>query len=131
MKLKRFIPLLISAAIFVPMLFVHSCANTTQAPTGGLKDTLTPLIIDINPLPGAVGVPVSGAKIIFRFDEYVNIKNPKNIFLSPPQAKPPKARIKDKFLVVQFEEPLDSNTTYTLNLTNALADNNEGNMFPG
>ena len=88
-------------------------------------------IIDINPLPGAVGVPVSGAKIIFRFDEYVNIKNPKNIFLSPPQAKPPKARIKDKFLVVQFEEPLDSNTTYTLNLTNALADNNEGNMFPG
>ena len=131
MKLKRFIPLLISAAIFVPMLFVHSCANTTQAPTGGLKDTLPPLIIDINPLPGAVGVPVSGAKIIFRFDEYVNIKNPKNIFLSPPQAKPPKARIKDKFLVVQFEEPLDSNTTYTLNLTNALADNNEGNMFPG
>ena len=131
MKLKRFIPLLISAAIFVPMLFVHSCANTTQAPTGGLKDTLPPLIIDINPLPGAVGVPVSVAKIIFRFDEYVNIKNPKNIFLSPPQAKPPKARIKDKFLVVQFEEPLDSNTTYTLNLTNALADNNEGNMFPG
>ncbi len=76
MKLKRFIPLLISAAIFVPMLFVHSCANTTQAPTGGLKDTLPPLIIDINPLPGAVGVPVSGAKIIFRFDEYVDIKNP-------------------------------------------------------
>ena len=42
MKLKRFIPLLISAAIFVPMLFVHSCANTTQAPTGGLKDTVEP-----------------------------------------------------------------------------------------
>ena len=30
-----------------------------------------------------------------------------------------------------FEKDLDSNTTYTLDLTNAIADNNEGNMFPG
>ena len=30
-----------------------------------------------------------------------------------------------------FESDLDSNTTYTLDLTNAIADNNEGNMFPG
>lgn len=131
MKIKRFIPLIIAAAVFLPMIFVNSCANTKQAPTGGLKDTIPPFIIDINPLPGAVGVPVTGARIVFRFDEYVTIKNPKNIFLSPPQAKSPKTRIKDKFLIVQFEEPLDSNTTYTLNLTNALADNNEGNMFPG
>ena len=131
MQIKRYIPLFVSVALFVPMIFIHSCANTTQAPTGGLKDTLPPLIIDINPLPGAVGVPVTGTKIVFRFDEYVTIKNPKNIFLSPPQAKAPKSRIRDKFLIVQFEEPLDSNTTYTLNLSNALADNNEGNLFPG
>ena len=129
--IKRFIPLLVSAAIFLPMIFVHSCANTKQAPTGGDKDTIPPLIVGINPLPGAVNVPVSGTKIVFRFDEYVTIKNPKNIFLSPPQAKSPKARIKDKFLIVSFEEPLDSNTTYTLNMSDALADNNEGNMYPG
>ncbi|MBQ6557726.1 MAG: Ig-like domain-containing protein, partial [Bacteroidales bacterium] len=129
-RFKKFIPVIISAAIFLPMIFVHSCANTTQAPTGGLKDTIPPLIIGINPLPGSVNVPVN-TKLVFRFDEYVTIKNPKNIFLSPPQAKAPKARIKDKFLIVQFEEPLDSNTTYTLNFSDALADNNEGNMFPG
>ena len=34
-------------------------------------------------------------------------------------------------MVVYFEEPLDSNRTYTLDVTNAIADNNEGNMFPG
>ena len=128
---KRYIPLLIAAAVFVPMLFTHSCANTTQAPTGGLKDTIPPLIIGINPLPGAVNVPVAKTRIVFTFDEYVTIKDPKNIFLSPPQAKAPKARIVEKNLIVQFEEPLDSNTTYTLNLSDALADNNEGNMFPG
>ncbi|MBQ4189394.1 MAG: hypothetical protein II660_05350, partial [Bacteroidales bacterium] len=30
-----------------------------------------------------------------------------------------------------FESDLDTNTTYTLDLTGAIADNNEGNMFPG
>ncbi|MBQ1647184.1 MAG: Ig-like domain-containing protein, partial [Bacteroidales bacterium] len=129
--IKRLLPLIVSAAIFLPMIFIHSCANTTQSPTGGVKDTIPPLIIGINPLPGAINVPVKGAKIIFRFDEYVTIKNQKNIFLSPPQAKAPQARIKDKYLIISFEEPLDSNTTYTLNFTDALADNNEGNMFPG
>ena len=129
--IKRFLPLIVAAAVFLPMLFVHSCANTTQAPTGGDKDTIPPLIIDINPLPGAVNVPVKGSKIIFRFDEYVTIKNQKNIFLSPPPEKPVKARIREKFLIVEFESPLDSNTTYTLHMSGALADNNEGNMFPG
>lgn len=129
--IKRFLPLIVAAAVFLPMLFIHSCANTKQAPTGGDKDTIPPLIIGINPLPGAVNVPVSGTRIMFRFDEYVTIKNQKNIFLSPPQEKAPKIRIKEKFLIVSFEEPLDSNTTYTLNMSDALADNNEGNMFPG
>ena len=128
---KRYIPVLIAAVVFLPMLFTHSCANTTQSPTGGDKDTIPPLIIGINPLPGSVNVPTVKTKITFRFDEYVTIKDPKNIFLSPPQAKAPKARINEKFLIVQFEEPLDSNTTYTLNLSDAIADNNEGNMFPG
>ena len=129
--IKKLIPEIIAALVFLPMLFVHSCANTTQSPTGGDKDTIPPLIIGIDPLPGTVNVPCAKTKIIFRFDEYVTIKNQKNIFLSPPQAKPPKARIRDKYLIVQFEEPLDSNTTYTLNMSDALADNNEGNMFPG
>ena len=131
MSIKKFIPEIIAAVVFLPMLFVHSCANTTQSPTGGDKDTIPPLIIGIDPLPGTTNVPCAKTKIVFRFDEYVTIKDPKNIFLSPPQAKAPKSRIRDKYLIVQFEEPLDSNTTYTLNLSDALADNNEGNMFPG
>ncbi len=129
--MKRYIPEIVAAAIFLPMLFVHSCANTTQSPTGGDKDTLPPLIVDIKPFPGTVNVPREKTKIEFVFDEYVTIKNMKNIFLSPPQEKSPKARIRGKSLIVQFEEPLDSNTTYTINLSDAIADNNEGNMFPG
>lgn len=132
MKLKRFIPVfLLTAAVFGPLVFAPSCANTTQAPTGGDKDTLPPYIVDIKPLPGTFNVPVNKTKIIFTFNEYVVIKDAKSIFLSPPQSKPPKARISGKSLVVTFEEDLLPNTTYALDLTGAIADNNEGNMYPG
>lgn len=131
MTLKRFIPIAAALLVLIPLFFMHSCANTTQAPTGGKKDTIPPYIIGIKPLPGAVNVPRNGAKFVFTFNEYVTIKQARNIFLSPPQQKPVKARLKGKDLVVSFEEPLDSNTTYTISFTGALADNNEGNMFAG
>ena len=130
--MKRHLPILLAAAaVLTPLFFMHSCANTTQPPTGGLKDTIPPYIIDINPLPGAVNVPRTGAKFVFTFNEYCVIKNQKNIFLSPPVTKPVKARFQGKNLLVSFEDTLKANTTYTLSFTDAIADNNEGNMFPG
>ena len=59
------------------------------------------------------------------------VKERQNIFLSPPQEKSPKYKIKGKSVVISFEHDLDSNKTYTLDITNAIADNNEGNMYPG
>ena len=129
--MKRFLPLLIIVGACLLPLFFPSCANTTQAPSGGKKDTIPPLIIDIKPLPGAVDVPLEGANFVFTFNEYVTIKTPANIFLSPPQKRQPKARLRGRSLLVSFEEPLQPETTYTITFTNAIADANEGNMFPG
>lgn len=128
---KYLLPLLSAALVLVPLLFSHSCANTTESPSGGAKDTIPPYIVDIRPYPGATDFPREKAKIIFKFNEYVSIKNQKSIYLSPPQSKQPKSRISGKSLVVSFEEPLEPNTTYTLNLGDAIADNNENNIFPG
>ena len=129
--MKRFLPLILVVGACLLPLFFPSCANTTQAPSGGKKDTIPPLIIDIKPLPGAVNVPLEGASFVFTFNEYVNIKTPGNIFLSPPQNRQPKSRLRGHNVVVSFEEPLQPNTTYTLSFTDAIADANEGNMFPG
>lgn len=129
--MKRFLPLLIVVGACLLPLFFPSCANTTQAPSGGKKDTIPPLIIDIKPLPGAVNVPVEGASFDFVFNEYVTIKTPSNIVLSPPQARQPKSRLRGRTLHISFEEPLQPATTYTITFTNAIADANEGNMFPG
>ena len=129
--MKRFLPLILVVGACLLPLFFPSCANTTQAPTGGKKDTIPPLIIDIKPLPGAVNVPLEGASFVFTFNEYVNIKTPQNIFLSPPLNRQPKSRMRGHNVIVSFEEPLQPNTTYTITFTDAIADANEGNMFPG
>lgn len=132
-KFRRFLPLITGLLLFAlpAMLMTHSCANTTEAPSGGDKDSIPPYITDIIPLPGAVGVPLTGMTFVFTFNEYVEIKNSSNIFLSPPTGKVPKSRIKGKNLLVTIEDTLRKNTTYTLSFTDAIADVNEGNIFAG
>ena len=120
----------VGATLWV-LLFSNSCANTTTPPSGGPKDTIPPVIRKVDPLEGATMVPVKKTKITFTFNEYVVVKDPSCIYLSPPLEKRPKYRIHNKSLIVTFESDLDSNRTYTLDLTGAVADNNEGNMFPG
>ena len=131
MKLKNFIPIIAALFFVLPLFFPVSCANTTTPPSGGPKDTIPPVITKVNPLPGTVNVPTHGTKLVFTFDEYVKIKDANSIFLSPPMEKKPKGTIRGKSLVVTFEEDLAPNTTYTLDLTGAVVDNNEGNPYPG
>ena len=129
--MKKLIPLGIALLALLPLFFPTGCANTTTPPTGGAKDTIPPVLTKVYPLPGAVNVPVKKTKIRFTFNEYVKIKDANGVFLSPPLDKRPKAVIRGKSVEVSFESDLDSNTTYTLDLTGAIADNNEGNLFPG
>ena len=129
--LTRFFPAIPVAIVLGSMLFSHSCANTTQAPTGGVKDTIPPVIVKFSPDNKSVNVPTHGTTLTFTFDEYVTIKKASNIVLSPPQARPPKSKLKGKSVVVTFEEDLLPDMTYTLDFIEAIADNNEGNFFPG
>ena len=119
------------AIVLGAMIFSHSCANTTTPPSGGPKDTIPPVITEVFPAPGSVNVPVHGTKLVLGFNEYVTVKDQKNLFLSPPLEKAPKYKMKGKSVVITFENDLDSNKTYALDVTNAIADNNEGNMFHG
>ena len=144
MKLTKLLPLIPASLILASLFIPGGCANTTQAPTGGPKDTIPPVITKVAPFPGSTRVDPGKAKLVFTFNEYVKIKDANGVYLSPPQdkdangvylsppqEKKPKAVISGKSLVVTFESPLDSSTTYTLDLTGAIADNNEGNLFPG
>ena len=130
-KLSNLLPIIPMAFILGMTLFSPSCANTTTPPSGGPKDTIPPMITKLYPLAGQTNVPRHKTKLVLTFDEYVTVKDPKSLFLSPPLEKAPKFKLQNKSVVVYFENDLDSNKTYTLDVTNAIADNNEGNMYPG
>ena len=120
-------------SIVVIGIFSKSCANTSTPPEGGPKDTIPPVIVEVVPANNALNHPRDKrhSSVSFEFNEYVALNNPNSyLFLSPPQTKPPTAKIKGKRVVVSFEEPLDSNKTYSLSLGEAIKDNNEGNPFP-
>ena len=131
MFLKKYLPAIPVVITLAMMIFSDSCANTTTPPSGGPKDTIPPAITKINPLPGSINVPRQKTKLVLEFNEYVKIQDPKSLFLSPPLEKTPKYKLQGKGVVVTFESDLDSAKTYTLDVTNAIADNNEGNLFPG
>ena len=131
MKLSNLLPIIPVALILGMTMLSPSCANTTTPPSGGPKDTIPPLITKLFPLDGQINVPRQKTKLVLTFNEYVTVKDPKSPCLSPPLEKAPKFKLQNKSVVVFFENDLDSNKTYTLDVTNAIADNNEGNMFPG
>ena len=133
MRHKNLLNTVIVVGIFASVIFSKSCANTSTPPEGGPKDTIPPVIVEVVPANNALNHPRDKrhSSVSFEFNEYVALNNPNSyLFLSPPQTKPPTAKIKGKRVVVSFEEPLDSNKTYSLSLGEAIKDNNEGNPFP-
>ena len=130
-NISRILHALAVLVVLALIIFTHSCANTTTPPTGGPKDTIPPLIVDMYPALSQTNVPTKKTKLEIKFNEYVVVKDPKSLYLSPPLEKSAQFKLKGKSVVVFFENDLDSNKTYTLDVTNAIADNNEGNMFPG
>ncbi len=129
--ISYFIPGIPVMLILGAMIFSHSCANTTTPPSGGPKDTIPPVVTAIYPGLGATNIPTTKTKLILQFNEYVKVKDAKSLFLSPPLEKTPKYRMKGKSVIISFEDTLDANKTYTMDVTNAIVDNNEGNPFPG
>ena len=129
--LSRYFPAIPVIIVLVSLMFSNSCANTSQAPTGGKKDTIPPILVKCTPANGTTNIPVKGAVLTFTFNEYVVVKTASNIFLSPPQQKQLKTKIKGKSLEIRFEEELQPDMTYTISFTDAIKDNNEGNAFPG
>ena len=113
MKRHNIISYLIPAVpvviILAPMIFSHSCANTTTPPRGGPKDTIPPVITEVEPLMGAINVSTHKTKLYLKFNEYVQVKDAKSLFLSPPLEKATKYRLKGKGVEITFENDLDTN----------------------
>ncbi len=109
----------------VLLLFFVSCANQV-APQGGEKDVKPPKVVKYDPENFSTGF--NSKKIQITFDEYIQLKDlSSQLIVSPPLAKQPETKIRQKTLTVELTDTLHPNTTYTMNFGNAISDSNEGN----
>lgn len=98
--------------------------------TGGLKDTLAPVLISST--PKNLSTDFKGNEITLYFDEYVKLKNiNKQLIISPPMKYEPLITPTNvsKFIKIQIKDTLQPNTTYSFNFGQSIADNNEGNAL--
>ena len=120
-------------AVVLATLFAPSCANTSTPPSGGPKDTIPPIMEESVPLPNTTNYSIYPKKnsIVLTFNEFVVLKDPaSNFFVSPPLKKRIMPKIKGKSVVLTFQDTLQENTTYSIDLGAGIADNNESNPFP-
>lgn len=109
---------------------MQSCARV-GSPIGGDKDTIAPKFLGANIDTTRINVPTNIKELRLDFDEYVNLKDAnKNLIISPPIKKITKilpSAIPNKYVLIQWEDTLQVNTTYNFNFGNSIVDNNEGN----
>ncbi|MBF1542176.1 MAG: Ig-like domain-containing protein [Prevotella salivae] len=102
-----------------------SCARMGN-PDGGWYDETPPKVLGATPADKATEVKAQKVKI--SFDEFVKIDNPtENVIVSPPQLQAPEIKAAGKSIEVKLLDSLKANTTYTIDFSDAISDNNEGN----
>lgn len=114
-------------------LILLSCARV-GSPVGGDKDTIPPNFLGSNIDTPRVLVPQDFRELRLAFDEYITLKDVnKNLIISPPIRRIKKilpANLATREVIIQWEDTLQANTTYSFNFGNAIQDNNEGNPLP-
>ena len=110
-------------------LLLAACASI-GSPEGGPRDYTPPQVMKSSPEPGTVNF--KGNKVEITFDEIVNLKDQqKKVVISPAPKTQPLIRATGKKLTIEFRDELLENTTYVIDFSNAIEDNNEGNQLDG
>ena len=123
-KLDR-VNLLYLPFYILAFLLLASCAKMGQ-PDGGWYDETPPKVIGADPADGAVNVKAK--KVNIYFDEFIKVDNPtEKVVVSPPQMEAPEIKGAGKRIQVSLVDSLKPNTTYTIDFSDAISDNNEGN----
>ena len=121
--------------LYIPIVFLFLLSFTDCAkkgrPSGGLRDTIAPVIL--RSAPENFTTNFKNNEIRITFDEFIKLKDiSKELIISPPLKYPPVITplSVSKVLKIKILDTLKDNTTYSFNFGNSILDNNEGNLFP-
>lgn len=121
---------LFKTIIFLFALALLIACATVVAPSGGPEDKLPPRVSAIYPSPNATNLPTE-LLVRIEFDEWIQSTLPRNaVTISPPLEKKLRFEVSGDVLEITSKGDLDSNTTYTLTLGNALKDLRGNSISP-
>ena len=107
------------------MLTIYSCASIGR-PDGGPYDETPPKFVKSNPEPWALNT--NRKKVSIEFNEFIKLeKANEKVVVSPPQEQQPEIKAAGKRIIVNLLDTLKPSTTYTIDFSDAIVDNNEGN----
>ena len=107
---------------------LYSCASIGR-PEGGAYDETPPRFVSSTPAPGALNN--NRKRVSIEFDEFIKLEKPgEKIVISPPQVQQPEIKSNGKRVIINLKDSLKPNTTYTIDFSDAIQDNNEGNPLP-
>lgn len=124
-KLNQIKSVIGGIVLTISLITVFSCANIGR-PDGGAYDEMPPKFVKSTPSPGSLNN--TKKKIAIEFDEYIKLENAsEKVVVSPPQIQMPEIKASGKRVLVNLEDSLKASTTYTIDFSDAIVDNNEGN----
>ncbi len=95
-------------------------------PDGGWYDERPPYVVSAMPKENATNV--SSKKIVINFNEFIKLESAsEKVMISPPQHEQPEIKATGKNIYVELQDSLLPNTTYTVDFSDAIIDNNESN----
>ena len=108
-------------------IFSISCANQSS-PTGGERDEDPPILL--SSVPEDKQLNYTQKTIELEFDELIALNNiNKELIITPRIEQEYEVKYKKDRVIIEFDEALDTNTTYTFTFRDGIKDLNEGN-FP-
>lgn len=111
--------------LVVVTAFLYSCASVGTL-GGGDYDETPPKFLKGTPAPNELNS--SRTRISIEFDEYIKLDKPQEkVVISPPQVQQANVRANGKKVLIDLQDTLIPNTTYTIDFGDAIQDNNEGN----
>ena len=106
-------------------IITYSCASM-GTPDGGPYDEDPPKFVGSTPSLRAVNYKKQ--KIELEFDEFIKLeKASEKVIFSPPQMEQPELKVVGKKVAVEYLDTLKDSMTYTIDFSDAIVDNNEGN----
>lgn len=115
--------------VFLLLAAAVGCAKRGSI-TGGLKDTIPPVLEQS--IPANFSTNFKGKSFKLVFNEYVKMKDvSKQLIISPPMKVEPMIvpQAASKAFTITIKDTLQPNTTYSFNFGQSLQDNNEGNPY--